>query len=110
MPDSAPTNLFENIPPELPEELIEALLDQPGGPRIERIVSRGHASPAGFWYEQERAEFVVLLSGTASLRFADETEPRQLKPGDWLEIPAGRRHRVEATDTENDTVWLAVHF
>jgi len=29
--------------------------------------------------------------------------------GDHLLIPAGERHRVEATDPAGPTVWLAVH-
>ena len=46
-------NLFEAVPTELAEEEVQELL---GGPnvRIERIVSNGQASPAGFWYDQEQ--------------------------------------------------------
>ena len=90
------------------EELVEALLVGPGL-RIERIVSTGQASPPGFWYDQEQAEWVVLLSGAAELRFADEPAPRRLSAGDWLHIKAHRRHRVEWTDPTQPSVWLAVH-
>ena len=90
------------------EELVEALLVGPGL-RIERIVSTGQASPPGFWYDQEQAEWVVLLSGAAEVRFADEPAPRRLSAGDWLHIKAHRRHRVEWTDPTQPSVWLAVH-
>jgi cupin 2 domain-containing protein len=91
-----------------PTELFDTLLNQPGL-RIERIVSTGQASPAGFWYEQTDAEWLVLLAGEALLRFEDESEARRLHPGDWLYIEPGRRHRVEWTAPTTPTVWLAVH-
>ena len=102
-------NLFAGLPatPESAER-IETLLSQPGL-RIERIVSTGQASPPGFWYEQVDAEWVLLVSGEARLRFEDETEARRLRPGDWLPIESGRRHRVEWTATDAATVWLAIH-
>lgn len=102
-------NLFSGLPaePEATEQL-ETLLSQPGL-RIERIVSTGQASPAGFWYQQAEAEWVLLLAGTALLRFEDETEARRLSPGDWLQIEPMRRHRVESTATDATTVWLAIH-
>lgn len=104
------TNLFADLPARsLPEEAFHLLLER-RGLRIARIVSTGQASPPGFWYDQAEEEWVVLLSGTAALRFADEAAPRQLRPGDWLYIPAHRRHRVEATDARVPTVWLAVYF
>lgn len=109
MPSSADRNLCRGIPAALPEELVE-ILCRAEGTRIERIVSRGQASPAGFWYDQEWNEFVLLVSGRARLGFADGMPPVELVPGDWLLIDAHRRHRVEWTDTEQDTVWLAVHF
>jgi cupin 2 domain-containing protein len=78
--------------------------------RIECIVSTGQASPPGFWYDQPRAEWVLLVAGSAGLLFEGETEPRVLQAGDYLLIPAHRRHRVAWTDVEHPTVWLAVHF
>ena len=102
-------NLFADIPDELPEERIEPILQRPGV-RIERIVSRGHASPEGFWYDPPHEEWVLLLSGRASLQWADRPEPIELAPGDHLLIPAHARHRVEWTDDANPTVWLAVHL
>ncbi len=76
--------------------------------RVERIVSRGHSSPPGFWYDQTDNEWVILLSGSARLLFQGERDPISLGPGDYLDIPAHKRHRVEWTDPDQDTVWLAV--
>jgi len=77
--------------------------------RIERIVSTGQASPPGFWYDQPDDEFVVLLTGAACLRFENGDVTLDMKPGDWVEIPAHVRHRVESTQADPPTVWLAVH-
>lgn len=101
-------NLFENIPENAPEELFTELLEA-GNVRIERIVSFGQVSPNGFWYEQEENEWVLLLEGSATLRF-EESESIDLKPGDFVNIPAGRRHRVAKTDPANRTVWLAIFY
>jgi cupin 2 domain-containing protein len=103
-------NLFIDLPgsPEAAERF-EALLARPGL-RIERIVSTGQASPPGFWYDQPGAEWVVLLRGSAALRFENEPEARLLQSGDWLHIAPHRRHRIERTDPHEPTVWLAIHF
>ncbi len=104
-------NLFADIPAVSAtdgEEFI-SLLARPGL-KIERIVSRGHASPPGFWYDQQENEWVIVLKGSARLRFEDETCERTLAAGDYVLIPAGKRHRVEWTSPTEPTVWLAVHF
>jgi len=90
-------NLFANLPPGVAEEQVVELLSRPGV-RIERIVSGGHSSPAGFWYDQPQGEW------------EDEAQPRALRPGDFVDIPAHRRHRVEWTHPDEPTVWLAVHY
>jgi cupin 2 domain-containing protein len=100
-------NLLSPLPDAEAAERVDTLLTRPGL-RIERIVSRGQASPPGFWYDQTEAEWVVVLAGTARLRFADETEVRVLGPGDWVDIAPHRRHRVDWTDPAVPTVWLAV--
>jgi cupin 2 domain-containing protein len=102
-------NLFAPLPRAGTDEDIAALLTTPNV-RIERIVSTGQASPPGFWWDQEWAEWVVLLTGSAGLRFESEAEARELKPGDYLHIPAHARHRVEWTHPSEPTVWLAVHI
>ena len=104
-----PANLFAGIPHDLPQELADELVVSPGV-RIERIVSRAHASPEGFWYDQDWPEWVMVLQGAAGLLFEGEAEPRKLGRGDHVLIPAHRRHRVAWTEAGCDTVWLAVHF
>jgi cupin 2 domain-containing protein len=78
--------------------------------RVERIVSAGQATSDGEWYDQSQAEWVVLLSGSAVLRFEGEAEGRSLIPGDAVSIPAFCRHRVEATAEDQESVWLAIHY
>jgi cupin 2 domain-containing protein len=102
-------NLFAHLPPAGRDEAFEELLHRPGM-RIERIVSSGHATPAGEWYDQEWDEWVLLLAGSAGLLLEGEAEPRTLVPGDYLLLPAGCRHRVAWTDRQVQTVWLALHF
>lgn len=101
-------NLLENLP-QSAAEIFETVCERPGI-RIERIVSSGQATPEGAWYDQESDEWVVLLSGSAGLQIEGEAEQRRLGPGDWLLLPAGCRHRVQWTDPEVASVWLAVHM
>jgi cupin 2 domain-containing protein len=101
--------LFEALTERRAEEEFSTLIEAPGL-RLERIVSTGQATAAGKWYDQPRPEWVVLLTGSAGLLIAGEAEPRRLVPGDWLLIPAGVRHRVEWTDADRPTVWLALHY
>ncbi len=105
---SETANIFDGLPAELSQELIQTLLAR-GPLRIERIISLGHASPDGFWYDQDSHEWVVLLKGGARLQFEGEA-PIDLRPGDYVEIPAHQRHRVDWTDPSTPTVWLAVHY
>ena len=100
-------NLLRDLPDARAAEVTEGLVARPGW-RIERITSFGQASPPGFWYDQTETEWVLLLAGAARLRFEDEREARPLGPGDWVEIAAHRRHRVEWTDPAQPTIWLAI--
>ncbi|MCS6927252.1 MAG: cupin domain-containing protein [Candidatus Binatia bacterium] len=104
-----PRNLFSPLPEAIPQEIVEILL-QTDQWRLERIISAGQTTPPGEWYDQETHEWVILLSGGAKLRFADAPDPVVLRPGDYLLIPAHRRHRVEWTDPQQLTVWLALHY
>ena len=101
-------NIFENIPDEIPDELFEIISDK-NDVVIERIISDGHVTPEGFWYDQEKNEFVILLKGSAEILFEDNSTV-QLKPGDYLTIPPHKKHRVERTSDDEKTVWLAVHY
>jgi cupin 2 domain-containing protein len=102
-------NIFANIPDQSGEELFETILEKPGT-RLERIVSYGQATPEGQWYDQKHDEWVMLLSGSADLQLEGEVEPRHLRSGDYLLLPARCRHRVLRTDIEVKTVWLAIHI
>lgn len=103
------TNLFRDLPESLPEEVFQTLVES-SGVRIERIISQGHASPPEYWYDQPQSEFVVLLQGSALLQIEGEDQPRTLKPGDFVNLPAHQKHRVESTDPNEKTVWLAIHY
>ena len=101
-------NIFENIPSSLKDEFFEDIISSPDF-KLERIISEGHSSPEGFWYDQDKNEFVLLLSGSAEISFEDEPLIK-LRPGDYITIPAHKKHRVEKTDKEEKTFWLALHF
>src|SRR5262245_41346254 len=101
-------NVFTGVPATLAEEQITPLLASPSV-RIERIVSRGQASPPDFWYDQVTSEWVIVLAGSAAVLFEGEPAPRVLKRGDYVHIPAHVRHRVVWTDADEPTIWLAVH-
>lgn len=102
-------HLLRDLPAPGPDEVLDTLLAR-GGVRVERIVSFGQSSPDGFWYDQTEDEFVVLLAGSAVLRFEDGDRTVDLTPGTWIDIPAHCRHRVEATAADEATVWLTVFW
>ena len=109
---SMPDNMFTDFPDEAlsrQAETFERLLTQPGV-RIERIISTGQSSPPDFWYCQPQSEWVMVLQGSAGLRLRDESETRVMKAGDFVNIPALCKHRVEWTDDKETTVWVAVHY
>jgi len=103
-----PQNIFDHPSP-LSDEVTHPLLTREQV-RIERIVSRGHCSPPGFWYDQTEHEWVLVLAGSAHLRFEQDDRVVELGAGDYVDIPAHARHRVEWTDPDRDTVWLAVFY
>jgi len=100
-------NLHSDIPADLPSEFCQSLVNTPGC-RIERIVSHGHASPPDFWYDQEQHEWVLLVQGAARLQLEDNGI--ELRPGDFVNIPAHTRHRVQWTSPDEPTIWLAVFY
>jgi cupin 2 domain-containing protein len=102
-------NLFDSIPAEQQNELF-TILAESGNTKIERIVSHGHTSPDGFWYDQDQSEWVCVLSGEALLRFKNEAEAIHLKLGDNVLIPPHVKHRVEWTSPDEPTIWLAVFY
>ncbi|WP_201276884.1 cupin [Microbulbifer sp. ALW1] len=124
-------NLFHALPDAKNAEVLEDLLRHENV-RIERITSSGQITPEGEWYDQKEHEWVLLLQGAARLEFKNPFEEvkgagmkagqgkagdRQggtrevaLVAGDYVNIPAGCRHRVSWTDPAQLTVWLAVFY
>lgn len=101
------SNLFAALPQATSDELFTTLVEA-AHLRIERIVSHGQVSPAGFWFDQEQHEWVLVLKGAARLRF--EVGMVEMKSGDFINIPAHQKHRVEWTTPDEPTIWLAVHY
>lgn len=102
-------NIFQDIPNELPVELVENLVSSKDI-RIERIVSKGHRSPPNFWYDQSENEWVLLIKGEAKLHFEADNEIVHLTAGMHVNIPAHQKHRVEWTTEDEETIWLAVFY
>jgi cupin 2 domain-containing protein len=102
-------NIFSDIPEQTPKEILETIIksDQV---KIERIISRGQATTDGDWYNQNQNEWVLILKGNAGLLFEDSEEIVIMKTGDYINIPAHKKHRVEWTDPKEETIWLAVHY
>lgn len=103
-----PQNLFQNIPPNINEEIAETLLNAKSV-RIERIISHGQKSPKDFWYDQDEHEWVIVLKGEGRLMYPDGKE-KFLKVGDFVNIPAHTKHRVSWTNPNETTVWLAIFY
>ena len=102
-------NLFANLPTELPDELTDRLVDGTSV-RIERIVSQGQSSPQDFWYDQDETEWVIVLRGAARLQFEGDIISLEMRAGDFVEIPAHQKHRVQWTNPDEVTIWLAVFY
>ena len=102
-------NIFSDVPQSVPEEIFENLISSENC-KIERIVSRGHTTPEEKWYDQDKNEFVLILRGNAELLFEEKNELVKMKEGDYVNIPAHKKHRVEKTSTEKETIWLAIHY
>jgi len=101
-------NLFKNIPESLPDEILETIIKSKNC-KIKRIISKGHTTPEGKWYDQDENEFVLVLKGNAELLFEDNKKIK-MKEGDYINIPAHVKHKVEKTDAEKETIWLAVFY
>lgn len=104
----AKDNVFKNIPAIIPEELFQNLLDRETL-KIERIVSHGHCTSVGQWYDEASDEWVLLLQGEAMLGYEDGGTV-DMQVGDYIFIPAHTKHRVEWTQPDSNTIWLAIHF
>ena len=98
-------NLYDIPALPLPEELTTVLAEG-GSIRIERIVSTGQASD---WYDQTETEFIVLLSGNATIEF-ENSRSVTMSSGDTISIKPHERHRVSFTSNEPPCVWLCVFY
>jgi len=108
---SSPTknNLFCQIPAQLDQEIFESIIDRPNI-KIERIISEGQTTAKAQWYDQEQSEWIILLKGSATLKFKDPENIITLNEGDYINIPPHTLHRVEWTAEDKKTIWLAVHY
>ncbi len=102
-------NIFSGMQKQTSEEILETIL-QTHKFKIERIISRGQATTEGEWYDQDKNEWVLVLKGNAGLLFEGDNETVVMKTGDYINIPAHQKHRVEWTDPEEETIWLAIHY
>ena len=102
-------SIYSSIPDNISEELIEELVTSKSV-RIERIVSEGHASPKNFWYDQPENEWVLVLEGSAGILLERKNDPVILQKGDYLNIPAHKKHRIMWTEKSRKTIWLAIFY
>ena len=78
--------------------------------RLHLILSNAFQTPKGEWLVQEESEWVLLLRGSAELRLEDPEEQIDLSVGDPVLIDSHRPHRVERTDPDPGTLWLALYW
>ena len=104
---STKQNLLTNVPTSIPDEIFETIISTPNI-KIERIISKGHKSEPDFWYDQDQPEWILILKGEARLQF--EAQTIHLVPGDYLNIAAHQKHRIDWTTPEEETIWLAVFY
>ncbi len=102
-------NVFSDIPKQIPNEIFETIIIS-NQFRMERIISCGQATTEGEWYDQDQNEWVLILKGNAGLLFEGNKELITMKTGDYINIPAHKKHRVEWTDPKEETIWLTVYY
>lgn len=103
-----PANLFAEIPAKVEQEIFSELVKSENV-SIQRIVSRGQASPETGWYDQDDHEWVVVLEGEGELTY-ESGDVVRLVAGSYVNIPAHTRHRVSWTAPDKKTIWLAIHY
>jgi cupin 2 domain-containing protein len=102
-------NILAAIPEHLSDEAFETIFHR-DTIQIERILSQGHSTPDGEWYDQAWDEWILLLQGQATLLYQQDQQRLHLSAGDYLLIPAHTLHRVEWTPPDLTTIWLAIHL
>jgi cupin 2 domain-containing protein len=101
-------NIFNVIPDGISDEIFETLVDT-DSVKIELIISKGNSSPDSGWYDQDKNEWILVIKGAAILEFTDGST-QKMKVGDHINIAAHEKHRVQWTDPDTDTIWLAVFY
>ncbi|MGC6482850.1 MAG: Nif11 domain/cupin domain-containing protein [Synechococcus sp.] len=101
--------LFRGRPPSMGAEHIRTLHSGETW-RLELIHSCAASTPADIWYDQQEHEWLTLLRGSARLQLDDPWQVLDLCVGDGLYLPPHRRHRVERTDPDPGTLWLALYW
>ena len=101
-------NIFDNIPENIDVEIMDNLVAGENV-KIERIISKGQSSPDSGWYDQAENEWVLVIKGAAILEFANGST-QKMKAGDHINIVAHEKHRVQWTDPDTETIWLAVFY
>lgn len=100
--------MFADIPQNVPDEIFETIAAS-DNIKIERIISKGQSSPPSGWYDQQKNEWVLMLKGKALLAFENDSSV-YLNSGEYINIPAHKKHKVQWTDPESTTIWLAIHY
>lgn len=85
----------------LDQELVHELLAQ-DKVRVERIVSSGQTTD---WLDQCEAEWVVLISGQATIEYQDG-RLCNMQAGDYVYLAPHEVHRVAYTSSEPMCIWL----
>ncbi|MCH7568338.1 MAG: cupin domain-containing protein [Nanoarchaeota archaeon] len=102
-------NIFSRIPKLLSDESFEELISSQNC-KIERIISSGHSTPKCKWYDQNKNEFIIVLKGNAELLFEENNKVVKMCEGDYVNIPAHVKHKVQKTDSQKETIWLAIFY
>ena len=101
------SNLLSAAIPPVGEE-VEHTLHQGRDWRLVLIASNQARCPEDSWMDQSEQEWVMVLRGSARLKLADPDRVVDLSAGDHLFLPAHCRHRVDRTDPDPGTLWVAL--
>jgi len=102
-----PENIYNSPGKSDAQEIIEVIADMDDA-RIERITTLKPYTGPGEWYDQQKDEWVILLSGNAEIEIKGQGTI-ELFSGDYIFLPAHCHHRVTRTSTDPPSVWLAIH-